>query len=178
MRGIINKRGEVVIHPNYYYLELVRNADLIRTECPASLYNFNGELLIDNVFSVRQISNDGMLLISRNGQYGGYFFVDSHGRKRLKNFYDVNDFKCGYAIAYIRDEIKGNQPGYIDTEGNQCLVGEYGGLSNFYEDGHATVSKGDQKRGVINNKGGIIWSEHIDPPSHLRYRRGLFLQGR
>ena len=151
LRGMINKKGEVVIPPNYFHLELVRNADLIRTESPASLYNFHGDLLLKDIFHVYQSCRNGMLLISRNGQYGGYFFVDSLGNKRLKNFYDVDEFCGGYAVAYIRDEIKGNRPGYIDTEGNQYLVGEYKGLAGFYEDGYAKVSKEYPKKGVINN---------------------------
>lgn len=156
--GYIDRSGKVIIEPKYALVELVKGADLIRTEVPNCLYNFKGELLINDVSSVHQRCCDGMLLISRTGNFGGYFFVDSTGKKKLKNFYYVNDFSGGYAVAQIRDEIKGNQQCYIDSVGNQYIVGKYAGLNDF-RNGYAIVTSNDCKHGVINSM-----FEEIIPP--------------
>lgn len=149
-RGLINHKGDIIIDPEYIILDFIEGADLIYTEGPVTLLNFKGEILQRDFFSVQPICKDGMLLLSKNGNYGGYFLVDSLGKRKLKNFYDVREFSGGYAVAYIRDEIKGNIPGYIDTEGNQYVVGKYEMLDDFKE-GYAIVMK-DNLWGVINNK--------------------------
>lgn len=158
LRGYIDTNGKVIVEPKYSWVELVKGAELIRTEGPACLYNFNGDLLINDVFSVQQTCHDGMLLISSNGNSGGYFFVDSTGKKKLKKFYDVREFSGGYAVALIRDEVKGNQPCYIDSDGNQYIVGKYENLKNF-RNGYAIVSSQDNKKGIIDK----MFKEIIPP---------------
>ena len=149
-RGVINHKGEIIVEPKYASIHFIEGADLISTEGPVTLFNFQGEVLQSDIFSVQLACKDGMLLLSKNGNYGGYFFVDSSGKRKLKNFYDVREFSGGYAVAYIRDELKGNLPGYIDTEGNQYAVGKYEILGDF-KDGYAIVRK-EGKSGVINDK--------------------------
>ena len=169
-RGVINHKGEIIVEPKYASIHFIEGADLISTEGPVTLLNFKGEILQSDIFSVQLACKDNRLLISKNGNYGGYFFVDSLGKRKLKNFYDVREFSGGYAVAHIRDELKGNLPGYIDTEGNQYAVGKYEILGDF-KDGFAIVRK-EGKSGVINDNFEEVIPCVYDGLGHIAHRNG------
>lgn len=152
LRGYIDRNGKVIVEPKYAWVELVKGADLIRTEELACLYDFNGNLKADNIWSVRQICRNGRLLIDKNGNYGGEYFVDDRGNKLPKNFFKANEYSGGYAYVELRDEIKGAIKGYMDTEGNIKTLEGYEWLEDFKDDGFALVARDSQHKGLVNTK--------------------------
>lgn len=148
--GLVDKTGKVVIPPEYSYVETVRNSDLIKTSGPKCLYNFDGELLIKNLYEIYPASSEGRLIVI--GNHGGYYFVDEKGNKCSKRFDDVNPYSGGYASVRLYNGIKEPISAYLDSEGNILRLDQYDWLGSFYADGYACVSRGFNQTGVINSK--------------------------
>lgn len=152
LRGCIDTTGKIILEPKYLYVDLVKGADLIKTEGPNCLYDLKGNLKVENVWGIRQMCKNGRLLIDKTGNYGSEYFVDDKGNRMTKNFFKANEYSGGYAYVELRDEIKGAIKGYMDTEGNIINLDGYEWLDAFKEDGYAVVSKSIGNKGVINDK--------------------------
>lgn len=148
--GLVDKTGRLVVPLKYSYVEPVRNSDLIRTEGPSCLYNSNGDLLIENVYSIQRSSTEGKLIVT--GNHGGPYFVDEKGNKCSERFFDASPFSGGYAVIQLYNGNKEPIYAYLDSKGNILRFDEYEWLGSFYEDGYALVSRGFNQKGVINSK--------------------------
>ena len=149
LSGFVDKTGKVVIPPEYSYLEVVGNSDLIRTSVPACLYNFNGDLLIENAHEIGRICSEGKLIVRGNG---GVYFVDEKGNKCSKRFVDAGPYNQGYASVSLYNGNKAPVEAYLDSEGNILRFDEYVWLGSFCDDGYAGVSRGSRQVGLINRQ--------------------------
>jgi hypothetical protein len=157
--GLINKKGEMVIEPQYYgsysfhFVSaginwpnafedrvFMYNTDgiysLVNEEGKVGGVNANGEVVIPFEFYDAFYFKDGYSRTHRDGKYG---LIDKTGEYIIPLEYNAMGFyQDGYlAVAY--DDDNGRKWGIIDIDGNEIVPIKYHFVSNVYE-GQVLVS--------------------------------------
>lgn len=150
--GFVNKKGEVVIEPNYFLAgDFHEGLAFVQSEEASGYIDKKGNLVFasspDNAYG----HFEGLAINNVDG--GQYGYIDKKGEVIIPFQFDgANEFVEGLACVKT-----GGKYGYIDKKGNYVINPQYDFADSFSE-GLAAVRQG-RKFGYINRKGKMV----IDP---------------
>ena len=166
--GVIDSRGNVVIEPEYDEYIVIPDSSKTIFLCTINVnyedgtydtkvLNENGEELFTEYDTVEAIENyddsnnlwyeNGILKVSRNGQYG---IIDTNGNRLLSCDYDEITSLKGVTNSLLTE--KDGKYGVVDNVGSVIINNEYKEIkpiSDQYENGYIVIDDND-KYGVIN----------------------------
>jgi hypothetical protein len=158
--GFIDKEGEVMIAPQYDYVEAYSEGLAIAQKDGAvGFIDKAGKVVVPFMYEEAEAFKQGVAIVSRNGLYG---MIDRTNKERVPIQYElVSPFSSG--LALVANE-KGY--GYVDQAGHVVIPVELDYATDF-ERAYAVVEwKG--KKGIINTLGKTVvpieydWIEPFD----------------
>lgn len=163
--GYINKKGEIVIEPQYSNASTFFNGIAwVKDEKENEfLIDTEGKIVLNLTEKNLKCSSysDGILAVSDNGKH---YYINSKGEK-ISEEYD----KCYNSVEGRAMVIKNKKCGYIDSSTGKLVVDcMYGESSGDFSAGVACVEK-DGKYGFIDKEGNVVIDFNYISASQFEY---------
>ena len=151
--GFINQKGEVVIEPQYDYVEdfSENGLALAKKNNKYGYINAKNEVVIPFEYEYANSMRKNMpTLVCENDLYG---YIDEQGKYLIEPAYtDASNFQYGIAVVEFED---GNW-GAIDEAGKVLFKKEFSYLEDFTEDYYTGAGDGDDETVYLIDKDGNI----------------------
>ena len=154
--GYINREGEIVILPKYFYANVFSEGlAFVKLDRMSDLWaciNTNDEILftIKADYSIEGFA-EGLAVINYKNEFS---FIDRNGNKVFdKTFFKANSFYNGYAVVKLSYQHTKNS--VINKKGLVVLDSLYDFISDF-NNGYAKIQTKDQ-RGIIDSNFNVIF---------------------
>lgn len=138
--GLINKQGEIIVEPKYYFMFDVGDGVLqVGVEdgegFKYGLISYSDEVIAPLIYDASLIFSEGFSVVYRDDQERGYNYIDTKGQLLLPYWvYTAHDFSESKAAVLKEDNY-----GYIDTSGQMIIPDMYVDAEDF-KSGRAIVS--------------------------------------